>query len=87
MVDTLDAMTSDRPYRSALPFLNARKEIERLAGIHFDSQVVSIFVSIPNETWEAIRRQASTIQIGAALAGFSIENPGGSVELVGPHPE
>jgi response regulator RpfG family c-di-GMP phosphodiesterase len=87
VVDTLDAMTSDRPYRSALPFLHARNEIERLAGIHFDSQVVSVFLSIPNETWEAILRQASTIQISAALAGFSIENPGSSVEFVGPHPE
>jgi response regulator RpfG family c-di-GMP phosphodiesterase len=87
VVDTLDAMTSDRPYRSALPFLNARKEIEHLAGIHFDSQVVSVFLSIPNETWEAIGGQTSTMQISAALAGFSIENPGSPVELAGPHSE
>jgi response regulator RpfG family c-di-GMP phosphodiesterase len=35
VVDTHDAMTSDRPYRTALPFLNARNEIERPAGIQF----------------------------------------------------
>ena len=87
VVDTLDAMTSDRPYRSALPFLNARKEIEHLAGIHFDSQVVSVFLSIPNETWEAIGGQTSTMQISAALAGFSIQNPGSPAELAGPHSE
>src|SRR5260370_24567106 len=84
VVDTLDAMTSDRPYRSALPFRDARNEIERLAGTQFDSQVVSIFLGIPNETWEAIQEQTSTIQIGEALAGNSIENPPKSPEFVGP---
>jgi HD-GYP domain-containing protein (c-di-GMP phosphodiesterase class II) len=87
VADTLDAMTSDRPYRAALPFQDARNEIERLAGIQFDSQVVSVFLSIPNEVWEAIRGQTSTIQISAALAGISVNNPGSSVELVGPHAE
>jgi response regulator RpfG family c-di-GMP phosphodiesterase len=87
VADSLDAMTSDRPYRAAMPFLSARNEIKRLAGIQFDSQVVSVFQSIPNETWEAIRGQTSTIQISAALAGIAAENPGGSAELVGPRAE
>ena len=73
VADTLDAMTSDRPYRSAISFLDARDEIERLAGSYFDSQVVSVFLSIPNETWGAIREQASKIQISADLAGNSVE--------------
>jgi response regulator RpfG family c-di-GMP phosphodiesterase len=87
VADNLDAMTSDRPYRAALPFLNARNEIERLAGIQFDSQVVTVFRNIPYETWEAFRGQTSTMQISAALAGISIENSGNSFEFAGPHTE
>jgi response regulator RpfG family c-di-GMP phosphodiesterase len=87
VADTLDAMTSDRPYHSALPFQDARNEIERLAGTQFDSQVVSVFLNIPDETWEAIREQTSTMQINEALAGISIDNPGSPAELVSPHME
>ena len=74
VADTLDAMTSDRPYRSAISFLDARDEIERLAGSYFDSQVVSIFLSIPNETWGTIREQASKMQISADMPGNSVES-------------
>jgi response regulator RpfG family c-di-GMP phosphodiesterase len=74
VADTVDAMTSDRPYRAALPFVNAQNEIERLAGIQFDSRVVDVFLQIPNETWETFRGQTSTLQISAALAGVSIGN-------------
>src|SRR5260370_33288041 len=51
VVDTVDAMTSDRPYRSALTFQDARNEIERKAEIQFDSQETREFLSIPYETW------------------------------------
>jgi len=81
VADTLDAMTSDRPYSAAVPFLDAQNEIERLAGIQFDSQVVSIFLSIPSETWGAIREQNSPIQISEVLAGYSKNNPGNSAEV------
>jgi response regulator RpfG family c-di-GMP phosphodiesterase len=87
VADTVDAMTSDRPYRAASPFLNARNENERLAGIQFDSQVVSVFLHTPNEAWEAFRGQTSTMQISAALAGLSIENSCNSYEFVGPQTE
>jgi response regulator RpfG family c-di-GMP phosphodiesterase len=85
VADTVDAMTSDRPYRTALPFVNAQNEIERLAGIQFDSQVVNAFLQIPNETWETFRAQTSTMQISAALAGVSIDNSDNSFGFVGPH--
>ena len=41
VADTLDAMTSDRPYRSALPLSDAVAEIEALAGDQFCPRVVS----------------------------------------------
>lgn len=59
VADTLDAMTSDRPYRQALPFETARDEIIRESGKQFDPDVVRVFLSLPEETWETIRRQVA----------------------------
>jgi HD-GYP domain-containing protein (c-di-GMP phosphodiesterase class II) len=44
VADTFDAMTSDRPYRNALPTSVALAEIERCAGTQFDPVVVAAFV-------------------------------------------
>jgi response regulator RpfG family c-di-GMP phosphodiesterase len=59
VADTLDAMTSDRPYRAALSFAAAREEIARQAGRQFDPDVVGVFSSIPEEVWRKIRREAT----------------------------
>ncbi len=53
VADTLDAMTSDRPYRPASSFQAARETIRHLAG-QLDPEVVSVFLSIPEETWPTI---------------------------------
>lgn len=45
VIDTLDAMTSDRPYRAGVPFEAAKAEITRLAGIQFDPAVVEAFLA------------------------------------------
>jgi ribonuclease P protein subunit RPR2 len=44
--DTFDAMTSDRPYRRALPFDSAVEEIDRCGGTQFDPEVVRLFVEM-----------------------------------------
>ena len=44
VIDTLDAMTFDRPYRKALPFDVAKKEIIRMAGSQFDPIAVEAFL-------------------------------------------
>ncbi len=59
VADTLDAMTSDRPYRRALPFETARDEIIRESGKQFDPDVVRVFLSLPEGTWGTIRRQVA----------------------------
>jgi putative nucleotidyltransferase with HDIG domain len=55
VADSLDAMTSDRPYRPALPCSAAREEIIRESGRQFDPKVVKGFLAIPEEVLEAIR--------------------------------
>jgi hypothetical protein len=55
VADTFDAMTSDRPYRRALPWEAARDEIVRHNGTQFDSQVVEAFLEAYEE-W--VQREA-----------------------------
>jgi response regulator RpfG family c-di-GMP phosphodiesterase len=43
VADTLDAMTSHRPYRAALDWSTAEREIATLAGKQFDPDVVGAF--------------------------------------------
>ncbi len=45
VIDTLDAMTSDRPYRRALDFDAARAEIARMSGTQFDPVAVEAFLA------------------------------------------
>lgn len=44
VADAYDAMTSDRPYRKALPQAQAIQELRQCAGTQFDPQVVEIFI-------------------------------------------
>lgn len=46
LADAYDAMTSDRPYRSAIPHEEAIKEIARYAGTQFDPQLTEKFIRI-----------------------------------------
>jgi putative nucleotidyltransferase with HDIG domain len=66
VADTLDAITSDRPYRPAQTVQAAKEEIERWSGRQFDPDVVKAFLSMPNNIWEDLRRE-----IDAQSSGFS----------------
>jgi putative nucleotidyltransferase with HDIG domain len=57
LADTLDAMTSNRPYRAALPFEAAREEIQKFSGKQFDPALVEIFLSVPEARWQYVRAQ------------------------------
>ncbi|HZP04104.1 MAG TPA: HD domain-containing phosphohydrolase [Terracidiphilus sp.] len=59
VADTLDAITSDRPYRKAQSFDAAREEILRCSGSQFDPIVVEVFLKIPNELWQELRSEIS----------------------------
>ncbi len=45
VIDTLDAITSDRPYRRGASFDKAKAVILRMAGSQFDPEAVDVFVS------------------------------------------
>lgn len=57
VADTLDAMTSDRPYRKARGFDAARAEILRCSGTQFDPAVVEAFLKIPDSLWTELREE------------------------------
>src|SRR5436305_1657490 len=60
VADTLDAITSDRPYRAAQTVEAARGEIRRFSGTQFDPKVVEIFLSMPESIWEDLRREINS---------------------------
>ena len=58
VADTLDAMTSNRCYRSSLTLAAARQEITRCSGTQFDPQIGRAFSTVPEQVWREIRQQA-----------------------------
>lgn len=69
VIDTLDAMTSDRPYRQALDFGAAKQEIVAMAGRQFDPVAVDAFVAE-----EATLREMVTLKCGPE--GFAAAGAG-----------
>jgi HD-GYP domain-containing protein (c-di-GMP phosphodiesterase class II) len=44
LADTLDAMTTDRPYRKALPFERVIEEIRKYSGRQFDPELADVVI-------------------------------------------
>jgi HD-GYP domain-containing protein (c-di-GMP phosphodiesterase class II) len=60
VADAFDAMTSNRPYRRALPWEKARDEIVQNSGIQFDPNVVEAFLECLGQWKEGLdERQAA----------------------------
>ena len=79
IADTLDAITSDRPYRAARSIQVARAEVERFSGRQFDPEMVNVFLDMPDTIWEDLRKEINSqidhftypIKAVSALAGTS----------------
>lgn len=76
VADTLDAITSDRPYRLARTFDAAREEIIRCSGTQFDPAVVEVYLKIPNELWLELRSEITGQN--RHFSTFDISQPLGS---------
>jgi putative two-component system response regulator len=46
VADVFDALTNERPYKKAWPVRKAIEELGRLAGSHFDKDIVNAFVGV-----------------------------------------
>jgi len=55
VADTFDALTSDRPYRAASSFREARRVIAQAAGTQFDPTVAAAFDDITDARFDEIR--------------------------------
>ena len=64
VIDTLDAMTSDRPYRRGLPYDAAQAEIQRCAGMQFDPAAVEVFLAE-----ERVLREMVAVKCAAEWSG------------------
>lgn len=54
LVDTMDAMLSNRPYRKALTYSMVRKQVEIHRGTQFDPEVAEVFLQIPEQQWHEV---------------------------------
>ncbi|RNC66659.1 MAG: HD domain-containing protein [Desulfuromonadales bacterium] len=57
VVDVFDALISDRPYRRAIEFEEAKKIIREGRGKHFDPTIVDMFMEIRREEFDALKRE------------------------------
>jgi HD-GYP domain-containing protein (c-di-GMP phosphodiesterase class II) len=48
VADTLDAMTTDRPYRKALSFERVVEEVKKYSGKQFDPRLADIVIKAPS---------------------------------------
>jgi putative nucleotidyltransferase with HDIG domain len=67
IADTLDAITSDRPYRAAQTISAAREEVLRWSGRQFDPDVVRQFMEMPDTIWEDLRKEINSQKFNYAI--------------------
>ena len=63
----VEAITSRRCYKPALPLEHAYAQVEKGAGTHFDPEIVRQFLQIPREDFDRVRERY-------------LEDPGGVIE-------
>lgn len=67
VIDTLDAITSDRPYRMGMPFEVAQQEIVKMSGTQFDPLAVEVFVAEAK-----VLKEMVSLKFGDATYSFAL---------------
>ena len=67
VLDTFDAMTSDRPYRKAMQLSQAIAELRRCAGTQFDPGVVDAFITVLETRYHPAAAGAEVSQPGCSI--------------------
>ncbi len=57
VADTIDAMTSERPYRRSLSFEAVHEVIKKFSGTQFDPKIVDAFYSVKLDFWKKQRKE------------------------------
>jgi HD-GYP domain-containing protein (c-di-GMP phosphodiesterase class II) len=60
VIDSFDAMVSNRPYRNGLPFEEAERRLLQCSGTQFDPDVVKIFLPLARAEMSAVFAAAGT---------------------------
>jgi len=89
VADTLDAMTSDRPYRKGTTFESAVDEIQRCASSQFDPEVVRAFMDLGVKNLRRIKedmaaakaREAGDVEQDARDAEEALDRAMDSVDV------
>lgn len=82
IADVFDALTSDRPYRRALPADEALAELKRGAGKQFDPQLIALFEQVVDQ---ALTDVASLESAQRALEAEAHASPEGKFALTQIH--
>ena len=69
VADTVEAMTSDRPYRKALPVDVVVKEMHKYSGTQFDPVVVNAFLKLLEVEGESFISKDQKFDIYAFIKG------------------
>jgi putative nucleotidyltransferase with HDIG domain len=75
VADAYDAMTSARPYRSALSHEQAIRELQRCAGTQFDAEIVRVFLQA-DQMGKVARTRESGLGLRLVPVPRTIEQPG-----------
>ena len=69
VADTVEAMTSDRPYRKALPLDAVYAELTKYSGSQFDPACVDAFLRLLEREGESFLRKDQKFDIYAFIEG------------------
>jgi len=81
VIDTFDAMISDRPYRPAMPVIQAMVEIRRGAGTQFDPRVVKAFIASDPRRW--VVRNAPPVRRAKEAPSYPRRVPSAGTDFAG----